>query len=180
MSKIAYLGLLICFVWNFVCFFPDTRERRRIGFLCINSGNIKNADKETTVVFDKTLTNIGNGYNQNNGYFTAPVEGLYSFSWTIATNAKSTFHTYLEMNGEDLGRNAVGRVDNYSTSGSQSVMLHLVTNDTVCVKTLYSYNQRGLMHGAGLSSFSGFLIAWYKPKSLNRCFWEQNTVLLFP
>ncbi|KAL4229010.1 hypothetical protein ACF0H5_012048 [Mactra antiquata] len=38
-----------------------------------------------TIVFDKTLTNVGGYYNLTTGRFTAPLSGLYIFSFIIET-----------------------------------------------------------------------------------------------
>uniref|UniRef100_A0A2C9L115 C1q domain-containing protein n=1 Tax=Biomphalaria glabrata TaxID=6526 RepID=A0A2C9L115_BIOGL len=32
------------------------------------------------IIFDKVLTNVGNGYDPKSGNFTCPIRGLYSFS----------------------------------------------------------------------------------------------------
>lgn len=129
---------------------------QRIGFLSTNSKSISNIPANTVVVFDTALTNAGNGYDQNDGIFTAPVEGLYSFSWTILTQ-RSGFQTYLDVNGKDMGRNLAGPTCySFNTSGSQSVVVHLMKDDRVCIKT---FTRGTHMYGGTWTTFSGFYIA---------------------
>ncbi len=51
------------------------------------------------VVYDQVLTNLGNGYNENSGTFTAPLAGTYYFSIYFMTSAGYA-HLGIFVNGE--------------------------------------------------------------------------------
>ena len=131
-------------------------DSKRIGFLATSSSNKENVPKHTVVIFDKVLNNDGNAYNPRNGIFTAPVDGLYLFSWTVATNAHKNFVTFLEYNGQDVGRNHAGSDGTWNSSASQTLVLHMKKNHKVLLKTYYKGDY---IHGGGWSTFTGALIA---------------------
>lgn len=53
-----------------------------------------------TVIFDKVSLNEGNAYDKTSGIFTAPLNGIYSFTWTTATRGGKAFISELMQNGE--------------------------------------------------------------------------------
>lgn len=120
------------------------------------NGNMMNRPKGSDVVYDKVITNDGNGYNPLTGIFTAPAEGLYSFSWTTTTQANKCFFTYIAVNGNMIARNHAG-TDSVDLSASQTVVVHLKTHDKVNIKVQDNYFA-DLMYGGGWSTFSGFRI----------------------
>ena len=54
------------------------------------------------VVFPNTLYNVGNHYSTSTGYFTAPVDGLYSFSGKLYLNNSNNSSYYIAINGSGV------------------------------------------------------------------------------
>ena len=75
--------------------------------------------------------NRGNHFNQSNGRFTAPVDGVYTFYFTGIKNnqAGTTVRLYLEKNGAQLHNNRHLRLDGGGTSpyGDNGTMQWTVT-----------------------------------------------------
>ncbi|XP_028261640.1 multimerin-2-like isoform X4 [Parambassis ranga] len=105
----------------------------------------------STLVFNNVFTNIGNAYNSQTGIFTAPVKGVYQFTFM-------TFGYNSYTSGAILVKNGIYQVStwefkgpDYSDTASNTVILQLNQNDTVNM-ILW---QGGKIH-AGV--FSGFLL----------------------
>ncbi|XP_063067117.1 cerebellin-1-like [Engraulis encrasicolus] len=65
----------------------------------------------TTLVFKQVFCNVGNGYNADTGFFTAPVRGLYEFSFVLHSAGGYSSLGTLRRNRQDV-------VSVYSTQGS--------------------------------------------------------------
>ena len=57
----------------------------------------QNPPIDRTIVFDNVLTNVGDGYNEFSGLFTAPSSGVYFFTWTIYSggNGETQFEIFV-------------------------------------------------------------------------------------
>uniref|UniRef100_A0A8W8LX21 C1q domain-containing protein n=1 Tax=Magallana gigas TaxID=29159 RepID=A0A8W8LX21_MAGGI len=81
---------------------------KTIAFHAVLSGHLTNTPINTIIKFGKVQVNEGSGYNPATGKFKAPVDGVYSFSWTYHTNKGSvaylggyvdgTIRTYIGTN----------------------------------------------------------------------------------
>ncbi|XP_078341809.1 uncharacterized protein LOC111110026 [Crassostrea virginica] len=60
-----------------------------IAFHAFLSTRLSKLPSGTIIKFGRVLVNEGNGYDPNTGKFTAPVDGVYSCSWTYHTNKGS-------------------------------------------------------------------------------------------
>ncbi|XP_061592469.1 complement C1q-like protein 2 [Cololabis saira] len=62
-------------------------EVKRVAFsaslLASGSGDIGPFNAHTNLIFRNVVTNVGNAYNPNTGFFTAPVRGAYHFEYYI-------------------------------------------------------------------------------------------------
>uniref|UniRef100_K1QJ78 Uncharacterized protein n=1 Tax=Magallana gigas TaxID=29159 RepID=K1QJ78_MAGGI len=61
--------------------------------------------KQETVIFDKVSLNEGSAYDYTSGIFTAPMNGIYSFTWSIVTKAGKYFVSEIVRNGQKFAYN---------------------------------------------------------------------------
>lgn len=115
------------------------------------------------VVFDKIITNVGNGYDKSSGIFTAPISGLYFISVSL-------FNFYHVSPTLELVQNDANVVDFYldgsghQNSGmSQSLILKLSKGDTVSVR---GKTDAGKLSGSSgqptgvYNTFSGYCLTY--------------------
>ena len=118
---------------------------------------------ETDIVFDTVRTNIGSHYSGSNGKFTAPIDGLYFFSFGALINTPNT-NSYssmrLAING--TGQSAYITHSSYNNSRnyeplSWSGVVSLDAGDEVTVWGYFagSANTYG---GSNYTYYSGYLI----------------------
>ena len=107
------------------------------------------------MIYDKVITNNGNGYDPKTGLFTAPSDGQYFFSWTSLTSPNNYFRSYLTLNDNMIVQNSAdARNVNTNITGTQAVILQLHRDDKVCIK------MRGgsLLYSQAWSTFNGYKI----------------------
>ncbi|XP_062602487.1 heavy metal-binding protein HIP-like [Saccostrea cucullata] len=84
--------------------------------------------------FDNVMLNKGDGYNRTTGVFTAPVDGVYSFTLTISLpqpeKATDYFQMYIKKNKETIGYLFIDWGGKW-TKRSESVLVELQKGDLV-------------------------------------------------
>ncbi|KAJ8312029.1 hypothetical protein KUTeg_009402 [Tegillarca granosa] len=130
-----------------------------VAFSASLSHDVKNNKVEHfKIIFDKIITNIGNGYNSKTGIFTVPCDGLYVFHWTILTFPGTVFNTELVVNGVSKRGNVADAGGGKSwNSGSSMVTLPLHKNDQVWIRKWRTAGKS--LHGNYWPGFSGFRLA---------------------
>ncbi|XP_061610408.1 complement C1q-like protein 2 [Phyllopteryx taeniolatus] len=109
---------------------------------------------ETTLVFKRVVTNVGKGYDDNTGIFTAPVKGLYFVTFTGAAGSEGGMNAAVIKDGVNMF--AIADNKNKFSSATNSMALQLNAGDKLWV-TLWA-NQR-IFDQSRLTTFSGFLIS---------------------
>ena len=121
------------------------------------------------LIFDKVITNLGNGYHGNSGIFEAPVSGLYVFNMDIMVRGGQRQYTQFVVNGRHLMSNYAKATEaKHYASSSRTLTISLTTGDKVWIQTPNAPSHGdGVVHGNGFSTFSGWL--------LTLIFWRQIT-----
>ena len=127
----------------------------------ISRTDLRNLGAGHSIVFDKIITNVGDGYHNTTGVFTAPASGIYVFNMALFVNAGNREYLCFVRNGIPVLYNygQAGSQDSISTS--RTVVLELSKGNEVWVRTSSaSYHGTGQIHGNGFTTFSGWLIAY--------------------
>lgn len=138
--------------------------------------NLENLKHQETVIFDRVLLNEGKAYNKNTGKFTATVEGVYSFTWTIFSVAGKFFITEIVHNGNPITCNYCdgrGRKVGYIMTSSQA-NIKMKRGDKVWIRC--QSNHCDYARGGYSSNFSGFKV-WKKHQRNDNSF--KNCIILF-
>ena len=123
----------------------------------VNNNSSANVSVGSKVPYDVAIINKGNGYNTSTYVFTAPVAGVYWFSYSVWCAQSSTGRTGFYKNGVAYGRSdyPIGTRNQASASDNDSASsaIELAANDTVDIRA-YSSS----VDVFGTNYFSGYLI----------------------
>ncbi|XP_052797452.1 complement C1q-like protein 4 [Mya arenaria] len=120
---------------------------------------------QQTIKFESVITDIGGGYSNQTGIFTAPRSGIYLFSCSLLdhwggadTQAHGglMLHAEIVQNGRVLGRIFAHGEDTYRDQGAQTVFTYANQGDKVFIREVDN-DDLGL-GGQLYSTFSGYLL----------------------
>ncbi|XP_060886828.1 uncharacterized protein LOC132958183 isoform X3 [Labrus mixtus] len=135
-----------------------SKERTKVIFSAAigGSADVGPFNTDTTLVYRTVITNIGNAYNAATGIFTAPVPGVYYFTFFCHAGGHYEVMLFLFKNGEKIVE-----IHDHSSywdtadNGGNAVFLQLQQRDQVYVR------MRANSHVWGddyVTTFSGSLV----------------------
>ena len=106
------------------------------------------------IIYDKIITNVGQGYSQQTGTFTCPKRGLYVFTWSILSGGDNRdCYAYIYRNGEkSLMTNSYEAGGSAYEAASNTAVFHLSVRDRVWIET----ESCGYFFGYPYTAFSGW------------------------
>ena len=119
-------------------------------------GFVASPGEHTTIPFDLVDLNIGGAYDPTTGFFTAPVDGLYSFSYEAM--AHFTCSSYACVG---LRINGVGVSDSctdYANSAGTAVTARLTAGQVALILLYFDAPCASLNTGTSQNKFSGHLL----------------------
>uniref|UniRef100_A0AAY4BR75 C1q domain-containing protein n=1 Tax=Denticeps clupeoides TaxID=299321 RepID=A0AAY4BR75_9TELE len=125
--------------------------------LTFNTEYVQAGPSELNLVFRNIITNVGNTYSSNTGFFTAPVKGVYFFRFTVADILSSrTMYTALYRNQQRIMLLGEYDMDHHVSYLVGGVTLQLEAGDWV--NLCLPGNQRLYNTESNHCIFSGFLL----------------------
>ena len=113
-----------------------------------------------TIIFDKVITNVGGGYHNHTGIFTAPVSGVYVFSFDLLVSPGEYEHFDIVQDGKYITTGlAHATGGSVYDSMSRTVVLRCSQGSEVWVRIGGGTHGTGKIYGGDYTSFSGWLVA---------------------
>ncbi|XP_045184487.2 uncharacterized protein LOC123542625 [Mercenaria mercenaria] len=109
------------------------------------------------IIFPHVLLNEGGGYNNNTGYFTAPVSGLYQFSAHICETGTNYMIVSIVHENKEIAITTEYENGGDSCS-SVSAPVIMNANEQVFIKSAYSASKLHADADYRWPSFAGFLV----------------------
>jgi len=133
-------------------------ENASIGFTAVvSSPGIANIGQNQPIVYDEVITNVGGGYHIHTGVFTAPVSGVYVFSFdTMFEPGDSQFLSIVHDGLGILQAYGHGAGETRYITTSRTVVLQVNQGEDVWIRK--DFDGPGRVHGWRHSSFSGWML----------------------
>ena len=114
-----------------------------------------------TLIFRHVVTNIGQRYNQHTGIFTAPVSGVYVFTYTVIPFASSYIPVEVIKNSAVIGSTSARVHSHYRDNTGCTVVIQLSAGDVCYLRTNSKISPIGDIYSGSdaYSSFAGWILA---------------------
>jgi hypothetical protein len=138
--------------------FSGKLEQPPIAFYAHHLKDLLPDTTDEILIFEKTFTNEGTGYDTSTGIFTAPVGGLYQFViHTCAYKGKYAYHG-LVLKGHVIAADS-NYGDEWHGCNTFGAIVRVKSGEKVWVKsTLSSSNRQFVQDRYRMNTFSGILV----------------------
>ncbi|XP_023271090.1 complement C1q tumor necrosis factor-related protein 3-like [Seriola lalandi dorsalis] len=113
-------------------------------------------NSDRTMMYNTVITNIGDAYDKCTGVFTAPIAGVYHFTFFYHAGGHHVSKLILHKNKEPVVMTGdQGSGSDTADNGGNAVFLKLEKGDEVCVHLPAGAH---VWASGGHTTFSGFLV----------------------
>ena len=132
---------------------PNTPES--IAFNAIRANTNTNSGFSKPIQFERTITDVGYGWNSRESYFACYHPGTYVFSWSAVSPTELETRISLFKNGQETGHHSWADRNGYQ-SASQMSVLNLIRGDRVELRLTEGRLYEPYSSRRGYNTFSGF------------------------
>ncbi|KAH3710151.1 C1q-related factor-like [Dreissena polymorpha] len=112
-----------------------------VAFTATLVNTIEHVGDHQHIVFDRVITNIGDGYSPVSGHFTAPVRGAYALSVVLTNTPGHAASVVLIRNGQSLGQVLADDESNVAyTTSTLAITAQLEAGDQLWVQNEYTFS----------------------------------------
>ena len=132
---------------------PNTPEI--VAFSAIRANTNTNSGFSKPIQFERTITDVGYGWNTRGSYFECYHPGTYVFSWSAVSPTELETRLSLFKNGQESGHHSWADRNGYQ-SASQMAVLNLIRGDRVELRLTEGRLYEPSSSRRGYNTFSGF------------------------
>jgi len=134
---------------------PVPEPGTTVAFSAIRANTYSNSGNSQHIRFERTITDVGYGWNPNDSYFECNYPGTYVFSWSAVSPSNSETRISLYENGRETGHHVWADRSGYQ-SASETAVLNLSRGARVELRLTEGRLYEPSNSGRGYNTFSGF------------------------
>ena len=135
---------------------PIPQQGQAVAFSAIRANTYANSgNSRQRIRFERTVTDVGYGWNPSDSYFECYYPGTYVFSWSVVSPSNEETRVSLYENGRETGHHVWGDRNGYQ-SASNTAVLTLRKGSRVELRLTEGRLYEPSSSSRGYNSFSGF------------------------
>merc|ERR1712165_626857 len=144
------------FPGNNVGYNPIPQQGAAVAFSAIRANTYSNSGSSRQQIrFERTVTDVGYGWNSRESYFECYYPGTYVFSWSVVSPSNEETRVSLYKDGRETGHHVWGDRNGYQ-SASNTAVLSLRKGSRVELRLTEGRLYEPSTSSRGYNSFSGF------------------------